>query len=557
MQKLNWGILFIFIFSLATVVWADPPRLQVIEPNGEPASLTLDQWESRRRYHCQELLNYIYRDLTLKNLERSYERLTKKLMLAYITLYQNAQAGGFSENASLVYLTNSLKNLDPEFEHLIAEHRTAPTYQRILTLFGTLPSKSNFHQMVMDWKNYQQSNPEAFQNLDSQYFLDDWDTTMSGVIDQIDTLAPHNANLRQLAQRFRRPDLVQSASDLPDPQGLKRDVDTTQTEIMEWVNQVYLDATTQYRDYCDQDALSLYLGDENHCSIKFDFTRPRTDLLGHLNEIAQAVSEANMTSLEARPNVAQITDRSALLDIIRPTYETNSDATYCTRNMDIVDTIIVHHTATEPTATATEINASHLNRSSNGSEWYMIGYNYIINGAYTEAGAADQALTVTQGRPENMVGAHAGGATPDLSDATKEIMRESKVSCGGDEGERTESNAIDHLDSDGQINANFTTIGIAVVGNFSPRVYRKVGGVVVVKNETGYRTGRGRSPRYPSESVLRKLAQVMCDIQRRNPRITTFKPHRYFTNTECPGNVYAKFEDIKNYAKELGCDFSF
>src|SRR5690606_3650176 len=108
-------------------------------------------------------------------------------------------------------------------------HRTAPSLRNLLAGFGTLPSKSNFRMMLLDWRRYQQTHPQIFEGLDSQYFLDDWDIAMSGVLDQIDTLSPNNRQLSLLASRFRNPDLINANAEqaFPNPLELRSNIDQT------------------------------------------------------------------------------------------------------------------------------------------------------------------------------------------------------------------------------------------------------------------------------------------------------------------------------------------
>src|SRR5690606_33679779 len=114
--------------------------------------------------------------------QKSYERVTQKLLLAYLTLYKNSKDGDYTKNSVLVYLTKSLKKFDPEFEKMIKEHAYADAFENFNPYFNKLPSRSNFQEIVKEWQSIQQSHPQLFKGLESEYFIDRWDMTMGGIL---------------------------------------------------------------------------------------------------------------------------------------------------------------------------------------------------------------------------------------------------------------------------------------------------------------------------------------------------------------------------------------
>ncbi len=78
----------------------------------------------------------------------------------------------------------------------------------------------------------------------------------------------------------------------------------------------------------------------------------------------------------------------------------------------MVDTAVVHHSASDNKETPQDINDTqvvmHENERNSAGEpdpWYMIAYNYVIKSPYeNEAGETK----VYRGRPDKMKGAHAG-----------------------------------------------------------------------------------------------------------------------------------------------------
>lgn len=248
-------------------------------------------------------------------------------------------------------------------------------------------------------------------------------------------------------------------------------------------------------------------------------------------------------------NLMEPTNSLFDIEIRKPDYITNDGlATFCKRDPEVVDTIVVHHTATSERTTPEEINEMHLNRNTGGEPWYMIGYNFLVSqDSYTSSN-----ISYTQGRPVEAAGAHAGGSIVP-SKETKDLIDKTEISCG------SYTNGFETLPMNtkiinGKINANQTTFGVAVIGNYAPKKYVKKGGVILIENETGYNP-KGKI-RYPSDAVLRGVAKLSCEIQKKYPRVKKFKPHQFYKQTECPGSVKQRLSKLVQFAKEFSCDFS-
>lgn len=228
-----------------------------------------------------------------------------------------------------------------------------------------------------------------------------------------------------------------------------------------------------------------------------------------------------------------------LIKISPENYERNTKATFCLRPIEMVDTIVIHHSETSSTTTAAQINQFHLARGTPQDPWYMIAYSYVINAAYS--GATTPKSKVTEGRPLGIVGAHAGTNVfiPMDSEQTK-LWNEGKVVCGK-EGEEPKFDPT--LVQQNKIKANVTTIGVVVNGNYSP---------FSRSNPGGYSKNK---PRYPTANTQDMIARLSCQLQKKYPRMTYLRWHNFYHETSCPGTIKSYIGQIKTIAKRYGCEF--
>src|SRR5690606_25445378 len=137
---------------------------------------------------------------------------------------------------------------------------------------------------------------------------------------------------------------------------------------------------------------------------------------------------------------------------------------YCTRDSEMIDTIVIHHSETPSSDTPQRINELHLNRGTKEDPWYMIGYNYVISSPYP--GNSTPRPQVAEGRPVEVVGAHAGSnAYVDMNEKQQKLWKEGKVKCGK-EGE--EFKVDPKIVKGTKIKANVTSLGLVVIGNYAP-----------------------------------------------------------------------------------------
>jgi len=216
-------------------------------------------------------------------------------------------------------------------------------------------------------------------------------------------------------------------------------------------------------------------------------------------------------------------------------------AIFCRRSLQVVDTVVFHHTETPVNTTTEEINQMHLNRGTATDPWLMIGYHFTIHAPYpTQRGTG----RVTQGRPLDLVGAHAGSdAYKAVSAETVKLLQDpANVQCGPAEGPLT--TATDTFNASGDVKANVNTVGIAVIGNYAQYHPQT--------NPSGYPRGR---PRWPTASLIDMAARLSCQLQRENPRITKIYWHNYYKPTSCPGLIRERVAQIKAAARGYGCVF--
>jgi hypothetical protein len=228
------------------------------------------------------------------------------------------------------------------------------------------------------------------------------------------------------------------------------------------------------------------------------------------------------------------------ITIHKEVYERNTKATFCTRPVEMVDTLVIHHSETTEKATALDINEYHLERGTAADPWYMIGYSWVVNAPYP--GNTTPVPKVTEGRPLELVGSHAGSNIfLPMDSVQKQLWEEKKILCGR-EGEHVFDPS---LVQNGKIKANVTTAGIVINGNYSPYNSRL--------NPNGYRT---RSPRIPTPATRQLIAELSCQLQKQYPRMKNIKWHSFYHSTSCPGTIKSYIEEIKKLARGLGCEFN-
>jgi hypothetical protein len=241
-------------------------------------------------------------------------------------------------------------------------------------------------------------------------------------------------------------------------------------------------------------------------------------------------------------NLPDVPVTPPLIEIEKPELERDPKASYCRRNEDVVDTIVLHHSETGPLATVQNINKIHLNRGTAADPWLMIAYHYSVNSPYP--GSSSPKTKVSQGRPFDLSGSHAG--TNVYKPAPKETIdlmkKNGAMKCGLKEGPLSE--ADDKFNSVGEVKANYNTVAIVVIGNYARKSSSNPGGFSAT------------NPRYPTKDTISTIAKLSCQIQREHPRVTNIKWHSYYKPTTCPGLIKDRIAQIKLEAEKYGCKFN-
>lgn len=228
-----------------------------------------------------------------------------------------------------------------------------------------------------------------------------------------------------------------------------------------------------------------------------------------------------------------------LINIQKVQYTTNKNATFCKRPLEMVDTLVFHHSMTPTNFSPRQINDLHLSRGSEEDPWYMIGYSFILNTPYLSEREFPQQLY--EGRPLEIVGAHAGSqAFVEMTPLQRNLWEQGEVTCGS---ENTDFTVQDHLIRNGRIKANVTTLGVVVVGNYSPFSRTNPGGY------------SPKSPRFLTDKGKDALARLSCQLQKKFPQVKYLKWHGVYQNTLCPGNIKNVVSEIKDLARKYGCLF--
>lgn len=230
-----------------------------------------------------------------------------------------------------------------------------------------------------------------------------------------------------------------------------------------------------------------------------------------------------------------------LIEINKLEYQRNGHASYCRRPLEMIDTIVFHHTETPSTTSPQSINELHLNRGTPDDPWLMVAYSFQVSTPYK--GASIPLAKVYEGRPLDIVGAHAGSqAFVPMDSEQKRMWEEGQITCGVEGGTFT----VDpkQLNNKGHIKANVTTIGVDVIGNYAP--FSRY-------NPGGYRRGAVRNP---SGETLDMLARLSCQLQKKYPRVKYLRWHNFYHTTTCPGTIKNYITAIRNLAKGYGCAFN-
>ncbi|MAZ47146.1 MAG: hypothetical protein CME65_01200 [Halobacteriovoraceae bacterium] len=507
------------------------------------------QFAMARVDNCRNILNWIYSDLTIENLDRSYDRLMNKFLLGLMHVHQRTQ-NDYRFQPEMTRIFNTLAQIDGDFNPLLAGN-----FSRLITsFFYQTPNltPSNMNTVFESWRNLQRTSPDLFEGLDPRYLLDDWDQVTINTLGELSQYEFDNQAYRQrlnlLASSLENAQTNVLNGDGIDVDRLRTMIDLTEGELNNILSDKFENTMNEFGEICTSEDLSLLIQQESFsCPVRLP--AGSSDLSNQLNLIGNVLNQSESLLLD-RPSL-QLGDNT---EVELTDYPRNdrAESTYCLRNPDLISMIVIHHTETPSSSTPQYINEIHLDKVSGGEPWYMVGYNYLISESFNPG-----EVSVVQGRPPNIKGAHAGGYTPPLSAEERAFYADKTIMCGNRHIGFTEVPVLstdlpqhNQMNSEGGLSGNLISYGIAVVGNYAPRSYREISGIITPVNLYA-------SPVTPPVSldVLRRTATVACDLQKENPNIRTIVPHRYFKYTKCPGSIMNNLQTIANLAQAQGCQF--
>ena len=492
--------------------------------------------------NCRNILNWIYRDLTLNNLDKSYDRLMNKFLIGLLHV-QNTSKDQFDYNPEMTRVYNTLKAIDEDFNKTLEPNRTSWITNIFLQSPNLTPTTLN--SVFEAWRDLQRTSPDLFTGLDQKFMLDDWDKVTVDTLSEVSQFKFENSQYKKrleiLAKNLSNEQTNVLNGKNIDLSALESQIDLTEKELFSALGEGYRQTMNEYGEICTTKDLSLLVNNNQYaCPTR----EPAQDKL----------------SLELA-NLGSLIDESELMMMVKPTlkigektdvelteYERNDNpkTSFCLRSPELVSMIVIHHTETSEDTSPQRLNQFHLDRSTQGDPWYMLGYNYLVSENYKEG-----EISVIQGRPPNIKGAHAGGYTAKLTPEQVENYKNKTVMCGNRKNGFKETPVLSQTNSAGGISGNLVSLGIAVVCNYAPLKWEIIDGVNTPENIYAESTEEVEVP----DNIVRKVATLACDLQKQNKNIKTIVPHQYFKATKCPGSIIKRLNQIKDLAKNQGCQF--
>lgn len=523
---------------------------------------------------CRELLDYIYKDTSLKNLSLSIERLNIKLALAYareISAIDDSKVS-LRKNDELRFLLLNTAKLNPNLHFYLDNTKAYSKFKRWSFLFNDEEKEFNFNELVYAWKKHQ--------DKDSKSIFTEYDLKSIELITKVNQANIKDSQLLESLKKLSA-NLASSIKSLSDSdkklpvkiKNLENQLDQIDEKINHNSKKIYQEHLDDYALYCNSKSMNQLMQTDSYiCPFKLDDTKPISvdsifsDIYSVLNKVG--LDKINKPLKPIIPDPIPDPPKS----IIIPTEYKNINykGNYCRRSLDMVDTVVLHHTNTGYGETPQDINDSqvlqHEDDVSSGGfpdPWYMIAYNYLI----TSDGYNDQAkVQVNQGRPDIIRGAHAGGniKVSSIDPKAKKELLKLDFQCGYNKNKTKDHSFSSRLTGtenyykkqikDGIVNANFTTVGVAVIGNYAPlKLGRRT-------NIGGYPAGQVR---YPSKPIIEKTAKLICELKRdKYKNLVKISDHNFMkiqqdlqdgnstSGTCCPGTVYKKMSDILNAVKK-------
>lgn len=494
---------------------------------------------------CRAVLDWIYRELTLNNLEKSYARAMDKMLLGLYTVHENSKnTPGYKKQIAKLF--NTIGEIDPQLKDLIHDNKSLDRRLFWWRLPDQHLSRKSLDAVFYEWKKLQENRPGLFSNLPTTYRLDDWDLFTVNILGKLSDYNFTNKTfaykLGNLAEKLKSSSTNILEGKSFNPKDLKDSIDSTQNELMKTFNKDYTDILYDYRNVCSKESMEEVVLNKEGAYCPTPDSTESMELFGEkLNLLQKAITDSKLLNNDSV--TINLTDKPNIpIHLLNYEVSSHPKVTYCERDPQMVSTIVIHHTNTRSKATPHDINRMHLNRSTDNDPWYMVGYTYLISETFQ--GASEKKPKVFQGRPQNIQGAHTGGKRFKLTPEEKVRYKGKRITCAGKSELVTKK-----AEKENGLKGNFSSFGIAIIGNYAPVTTVEVAGVLTPLNLLSDKQ------QLPSTATINTIAKLSCDLQMKNPNIKKIVPHSYFRSTDCPGSLASILEQVKTEAKKLGCDF--
>ena len=477
-------------------------------------------------------------------MQESMDIIKSKTMLAVLTSLKNSQDRKLSRNEELLKHYKSLAQNSELFLEMTDDYRPLNRYRfwRPFSYYAT--DTLSFESALHSWKKLQENDPSLFKGLDKKYQINDWDLN---IVQKMNRANDFNINDKELAKtlndllkNIKSKDFYKINND--QVKDLERQIQKKQKGLLLDIKQTYRNYLNEFKGICDEKGL-YYSLEVNKCNAIVAQDSPIEDQLNSFSSVFDSLKIYN-SKKPIKPKPAPVIDPVDTLVIEKEEYETskNKKATFCIRDKKALSSITIHHTGTSDKDSPQDINRFHLNRSTRGDPWYMIGYHYLIS---------SDDLTVSEARPLDYRGAHAGGYQAPVDDKEYNRIKDLKMTCAhslAEHARKTPTNITDDFASNDRPHGNLTSIGVALIGNFETKYIATVAGVRLIRN--------GSKIKRASKQLVNKTAKLACRLQRENPAVKVLRPHSYYKSTNCPGSVIADLNDIRDIAASYGCEFT-
>lgn len=551
---------------------------------------------------CQQLLNWIYKELTVKNLEKSIERTNKKLLASMLITIQNNKSIKLKNHPELLTLWKSMKELDPEFEGYLKENKPYKkfrSYGFFTQLFGGLTYESvnslSYFDAVKSWSDLQTEHPEYFKDLPRELKIDKWDLVTSKLVEDAGKLKYEGddketvlSNITKLSNRLKRLSFDHSerlALEVDDINEIKTNLEQLQNGIVSKMKDIYKRNKDEFAHICSEDDFDKLItqNPENYvCPIEQSPSDSLSLIQDNLISLANIIPDIDSLNLVYKPEVPVLASEDdgvqnnqsevAKLCPIEIDYmkveQPREDATYNMRSNAMVDTIVIHHTGTGTNlkTNAESIHRGHIDNTTDNDAWYMIGYNYLVS--LGGNGSSIKKPAIITGRDSSFRGAHAGGNTLPLSidqlenllntyqyfnckeQLDKNPMNTNKIKTKNICQEKPEQRVVSRGYNCGALASNIASLQEdgSISGNMTSIGVAIIGNFahhssksfmgVDIANATTLNVSQVKS------SLVPKLVKLINALKKDYPNITKIVPHSYFKKTLCPGTVANILKDV-------------